>query len=267
MKKSSLLLGFAALVLTACKTPENISYFQDTAEGTTFPVAQDMDIRLQKGDKLTIVVHSRDPQLGAMFNLPIQSSTVGNTSFGTSGGQGMSSYTVAEDGTIDFPSIGTLQVAGLNRNQVVKLIKDRLIDEELVKDPVVTVEFVNMYFNVMGEVASPGRYAITKDKMTVLDALSMAGDLTIQGERRWVTVLRETPQGRKSYLMDMTQMRSLANSPAYYLQQNDVVYVDPSDFRKRETTVNGNNSRSTSFYFSLVSLACSLAVLIVSLLD
>ncbi len=250
-----------AIFISSCGTPQNISYFQDTLNGETYAIAKDLDIRLQKGDKLTIVVHSRDPQLSQMFNLPVATQRVGYTTL-TNSNQQMSAYTVDESGNIDVPNVGTLMVAGLNRSQVAQVVKSKLVDMDLVKDPVVTVEFDNMFINVLGEVARPGRYASTKDRLTIMDALGMAGDMTIQGERQFVKVIRKEGETRKTYSLDFTRMKDLANSPAYYLQQDDVVYVDPNDYRKRQTTVNGNNARSTAFYISLASLLTSVAVLL-----
>lgn len=128
---------------------------------------------------------------------------------------------------------------------------------ELVKDPTVTVEFVNTGINVMGEVMTPGRYDINRDHLTVLDALSLAGDLTINGRRENVKVLREENGQTKVYTLDLTDLNKLVKSPAYSLQQNDVVYVEPNDFRKRQTTVNGNNALSTGFWISVASLITS----------
>ena len=260
-KTKYLLLLLATLFIASCSTPKDITYFQDTWEGDTYAIAKDLDIRLQKGDKLTVVVHSRDPQLSQMFNLPVQAQRVGMTT-DVSNSQRMSAYTVDESGNIDVPNVGTIMVAGLNRSQVAQTVKNKLVEQDLVKDPVVTVEFDNMFINVLGEVNKPGRYALTKDRVTVLDALGMAGDMTIQGERRFVKVLRHEGETRKAYTLDFTKMAQVVNSPAYYLQQDDVVYVDPNAYRKRQTTVNGNNARSTATYISLASLLTSIAVLI-----
>lgn len=262
MKKTKfLLMLLATLFIASCSTPKDITYFQDTWEGDTYAIGRDLDIRLQKGDKLTVVVHSRDPQLSQMFNLPIASQRVGYTTLNNSNQQ-MSAYTVDDNGNIDVPNVGTIMVAGLNRTQVAQTVKNLLVQKDLVKDPVVTVEFDNMFINVLGEVNHPGRYALTKDRVTVLDALGMAGDMTIQGERRFVKVIRHEGQTRKAYTLDFTKLNQVVNSPAYYLQQDDVVYVDPNAYRKRQTTVNGNNARSTATYISLASLLTSIAVLI-----
>lgn len=129
--------------------------------------------------------------------------------------------------------------------------------QNLVKDPVVTVEFLNVGFSVMGEVASPGRYDLNKDKINVLEALSLAGDMTIQGQRENVMLIREDKTGIHSYRLDMTNLSELAKSPAFYIRQGDVIYVEPNDVRKRQTTANGNNVLSASFWVSVASLLTS----------
>lgn len=139
-----------------------------------------------------------------------------------------------------------------------------MIERNLVKDPVVTVEFLNLTVSVLGEVSSPGRYNIDRDQITLLDALSMAGDLTIFGKRDEVLVMREVQDGRQQvYRVNLCSANDLYNSPVYYLQQNDVVYVEPNSMRARQSTVNGNNVRSASFWMSLASLLTTITVLFV----
>ena len=133
----------------------------------------------------------------------------------------------------------------------------------LVKDPVVTVEFMNLTVSVLGEVANPGRFNIDKDRLTLLDALSMAGDLTVYGKRENVLVQREENGKKTLYRVNLNSGYDLYASPVYYLQQNDIVYVEPNSVRARQSTVNGNNVRSTSFWLSLASLLTTITVLIV----
>ena len=132
----------------------------------------------------------------------------------------------------------------------------------MINDPVVTVEFSNLYISVLGEVNNPGRYGIDRDKITLLDAIGMAGDLTIYGKRQNVVVMREEEGKQLFYRVDLTSVDDLYSSPVYYLQQKDVVYVEPNETRARQSTVNGNNVRSTSFWVSIASLLTSVAVLI-----
>lgn len=130
----------------------------------------------------------------------------------------------------------------------------------------VTVDFMNLYYQVLGEVAKPGRYAIDKDAVTILDAIGTAGDLTIYGRRENVRVLRNENGKARTYEVNLCSASDLISSPAYYIRQNDVIYVDPNDVRARQSTVNGNNVRSTSFWISLTSLAATVTNTVVLLL-
>lgn len=115
----------------------------------------------------------------------------------------------------------------------------------------------NLYYSVMGEVANPGRFSMDEEKVTILDAISNAGDLTIQGRRQDVMVLRQENGHQKVYKIDLCSGKDIFNSPAYYLQQNDVVYVTPNDTKKRSSTLNGNTVQSTGFWISMASLLMS----------
>ena len=226
-------------------------------------IAQISDIRIQPQDKLSIIVNSRDATLADLFNLPLYSRRVGNNITQASGTSSVSLYTVDNDGTIDFPVLGRIKIQGLNRQEIANTIKNRLVSENLCNDAIVTVEFANMYIDVLGEVKNPGRFQLTQDKVTVLDAIGMAGDLGIQGRRYNVKVIRHEGNEARTYTMNLNSLSEMTNSPAYYLRQGDVVYVDPNDYRQRQTTVNGNNVLSTSFWISLASLLTSILVLIV----
>lgn len=253
----------AALMLYGCATPKNIRYFQDIEPGKQEEILKVSEIRIQSGDKLSIVVNSRDPLLADLFNLPIISHRVGYSQTSSlSQSQQISCYTVDNNGEIDFPVLGKISVKDKNRGEISNMIKQSLIARNLVNDPVVTVEFANLCVNVIGEVTKPGRYVIEKDKVTLLDAISMAGDLTIFGNREKVIVMREENGRQTPYQVNLTSAYDLYASPVYYLKQNDVVYVDPNDTRVRQATVNGNNARSTSFWLSLGSLLTSVAVFI-----
>lgn len=256
-----LLSVMGAGVLSSCGTSKNVVYFQDLKPGEseiTLPEVQ--AITVQPEDKISIIVNSRDPQLMNLFNLPYTTKQIGQQASGNN--QGVSGYTVNAEGDIDFPVIGKIHVAGMKREEIAKFIKDKLIADNLVKDPVVTVEFMNLCVSVLGEVNNPGRFTIDRDRLTVLDALSMAGDLTIYGNRYKVLVLRQEGDTQRVYGINLTSGEHLYSSPAYYLQQNDVVYVEPNEVRSRQSTVNGNNVRSTSFWISLASLLTSIGILI-----
>ena len=148
----------------------------------------------------------------------------------------------------------------MRREEVAAYIKEQLTSSNLAKDAVVTVEFMNLSVSVMGEVSRPGRYNITRDNFTIFDALSSAGDLTITGKRDGVIVLREENGVQKKYTIDLCSAQDVLQSPVFYLQQNDMVYVEPNDVRARQSTINGNNVRSTSFWLSLASLATTISL-------
>lgn len=252
----------AILMLSSCKSPEKIAYFQDTQYETPVQIKNSSEIKAAPDDKLSIVVSSKDPQLAQLFNLPMYS--VHAASGKANSTQYVSTYTINKDGNIDFPIVGELHIEGLTRSQIAALIKSRLLKENLIADPTVTVEFTNLYVSVMGEVARPGRYEIDRDRMSVLEAISKAGDLTITGQRDKVSVIRTVDGVQTIYPIDLTSTQNLTQSPAYYIQQNDVIYVEPNEMKARQSTLNGNNVLSTSFWISIASLATNVAVLIMS---
>ena len=258
------ILSLTLMLLTAvsCGTPKEITYFQDLKPGQTqLAITDPVEIRVRPKDKLSILVNAPDPKLSNMFNLPIISQQVGQEStYGTS--RGISGYTVDSEGNISFPVLGKVRVDGMTREQIAEYLTTQLKEQELIKDPVVTVEFMNLFVSVMGEVNHAGRIKIDRDNFTILDALSEAGDLTIFGKRERVLVLRQENGKQHVYGVNLCDARQIYSSPVYYLQQNDVVYVEPNDTKSRQSTVNGNTVRSTSFYISLASLITSIAVLI-----
>lgn len=271
MKLNRFLIPLGLVLLFSCSTPRNIVYFQDKKNGDVLSVAEAQPIRLKPSDQISVVVGSRDPQVASMFNLPYYSHRIGESQSLTNAGafttssMNISGYTVDSGGYIDFPFLGKVLVADLTREEAAARIKDMLIESRQIKDPVVTVEFMNLGFSVLGEVARPGRYKIDKDRFTIFDALSLAGDLTINAERENVAVVRSEGGKDVIYRMNLLRLGSLYASPAFYIQQSDVIYVTPNDKRQRESTVNGNNVRSSSFWLSAGSLATSIAVLIVGL--
>lgn len=265
MKKNIfLLMAIVALLFSSCHTP-NLAYFKDVSNGSSETVQEGHDVRFHVGDKLTIVVNSRDPQLSSLFNLPYITHTIGasaSVTGETAAANGVLGYTIDSKGEIDFPVLGKVRLAGLKREEVATLIKKELVTRNLVNDPVVTVDYAGLPFNVMGEVAKPGRYYFDRDRMTLLDALSMAGDLTINGKRENVMVIREVGDQRMTYRVDLQSASQLYASPAYYLQQNDIVYVEPTRKREREATAPGNTLFTPTFWISLSSLLLSVGILV-----
>ena len=178
------------------------------------------------------MVSSKDPQLAALFNLTRVQYRAGSSDLRSGNINGeISGYTLDDKGNIDFPVVGTLHIAGMTKSQIATLVKKRLMEENLVNDPVVTVEFMNLY------------------------------DLSIYGKRDAIFVIREENGERVTHWVDI-RSKDLFNSPVYYLKQNDVVYVQPNKVRAGQSTINENSVKSVSLWISIGSLLSSLGVLL-----
>ena len=174
--------GLICFLLASCNSSKKVVYFQDVDKEEKQTVEQSYEIVIQKKDILSIMVNSKDPELVVPFNMPLVSYQLGPDG-AQNYTQRILGYTVDSEGNIDFPVLGKIQVAGKTREEIADYIKNELIVQKQVKDPVVTVEFMNWTVAVLGEVTRPGRFNIDKDQLTILDAISMAGDLTIYGKR------------------------------------------------------------------------------------
>lgn len=271
---NSILFITLSFWISSCSTPKDVAYFQgiQNAEVFTVAAANEKAIKVEPFDKLSIIVSSQNPALAQMFNLPVysnsyvnKSSTIGGAdyrNYNVGYNEGIAGFTVSAEGTIDYPLLGVIKVEGMTRNELAAFIKGEIMGKGLIKDPVVTVEFLNVGVSVLGEVTRPGRYDLNTDLITIVEALSLAGDLTIQGRRENVTVIRKEGDKVQTYLVDLTNTNDMLNSPAYYLKQGDVVYVEPNNIRKRQTTNNGNNIMNVSFWLSVASLLTTAAVLL-----
>ena len=252
-------------MMSSCATVKDIAYFQNKLVDQPEKIDKHAGIVIQPKDQLSIVVSSRNPELVAMFNLPVVSYQAGSEVTAGGGSQRLLGYVVDNNGQIDFPVLGVLEVAGLTRWELSELIKNQLIEKQYLTDAVVTVEFMNFKVSVLGEVAAPGTYAILGDKVTILQAISMAKDLTIFGERENVCVIRERDGERVIYEVNLCDV-SLFNSPAYYLQQNDIVYVTPNKNKARQSTVDDKGLRMTSIALSGGSVLLSIGTLIATIM-
>lgn len=271
---NSILFITLSFWISSCSTPKDVAYFQgiQNAEVFTVAAANEKAIKVEPFDKLSIIVSSQNPALAQMFNLPVysnsyvnKSSTIGGAdyrNYNVGYNEGIAGFTVSAEGTIDYPLLGVIKVEGMTRNELAAFIKGEIMGKGLIKDPIVTVEFLNVGVSVLGEVTRPGRYDLNTDLITIVEALSLAGDLTIQGRRENVTVIRKEGDKVHTYLVDLTNTNDMLNSPAYYLKQGDVVYVEPNNIRKRQTTNNGNNIMNVSFWLSVASLLTTAAVLL-----
>ena len=252
---------------TSCSSYKSALYMQESEVFNETSKSQLYDFRIMPKDELTIVVSTTDPEASAPFVRKLgQSKEFGGSSTTGMQNANLLSYLVDNNGYIDFPVLGLVKAAGLTRWELAKEIKGMIVGGNYIKDPVVTVEFMNFKISVMGEVTSPGTYNIEGDKITILQALSLARDLTIFGRRDNVSVIREQDGERVIYQVDL-RSASIFESPAYYLQQNDIVYVEPNKVRAGQSTINENNIKSVSLWVSIGSFLTSLAVLVVNLVN
>ena len=267
-----LLLLLATLWFGSCTTPSNVAYFQNAEAIRGMTLQNEQPFRLRPKDKIDIVVNSTDPLLVQQFNLTAASRTLSPLgtnlspqtaiSGGSGSGNQILAYTVDEQGDIEFPVLGKVAVEGKTRQEVASYLRDRLISRDLVKDPIVIVEYVNLGVNVLGEVNRPGHVDVMKDYFTVLDAISAAGDLTIDGQRENVMVFREVDGEDQTFVINLCDRQDMLTSPAYYLQQNDVVYVTPNPKRQRESHSMGNTFNQPSIWISLASLLTTITALL-----
>lgn len=258
------------ILLASCHTPQDITYFQDATTGTVINPDKVLDIKVRPEDKLSILVSTQDPALSSLFNLVQSQSRIssGSVSVGNAASSDgrTSFYTVDSMGDINFPVLGKLHIAGMKREEVAEYIQKKLIESDMVKQPIVTVEFVNTGVSVLGEVNHPGKFEFNEDRITLIEALAMAGDMKVTGRRDNVKVIRSDNAGRQqTYIVDITDMSELAQSPVYYLQQRDIIYVEPNDKSKRDTTAAGNTMFTPSFWVSLGSIGIAIVTLISTL--
>lgn len=262
MKHFRLLVpAILALLVSSCASQKRAWYLQDANPFTPEQIAESGQIRIKPLDRLTIVVNSKDPELAVPFNSSTSlSSVTGVASYSSATNQSLQIRTVDENGMLDMPVIGKIDCKGKTRSELAQLIADKIVEGGYINDPSVNVQFADMKISVVGEVARPGQYDVTRDKISIFDALAMAGDLTIYGQRENVALIREENGMRTVHYFDLKNPDILA-SPYFYLQQDDVVYVTPNKYKAQAGEINQNRS----FYISLVSVAVSVATLLVTI--
>ncbi|MBP3299863.1 MAG: polysaccharide biosynthesis/export family protein [Muribaculaceae bacterium] len=263
--KLSVILGLGML-MSACSGTKDVQYIKDFPSGVVIDAQGNQGLIIEPEDLLGIVVTTKDPELGTIFNLQPGTVTADLQGSGINSTQQNKTelgYRVDSDGNITFPMLGQLHVAGLTRRQVETMIKQRLIKEGYLKDFSVQVSFKNAKISILGDVGSPGNYEFKDDKYTVLQAIADAGDLQMTAERE-IMVIREKNGKRQLYKIDMAS-KSLFDSPAYYLQQNDIIYVLPNDKKAGERDINSNPLRNMSTWMSLVTFATSMVTLVIAL--
>ncbi len=256
-----LLLLAVILLFSACKSAKNIAYLEGAESLTPTQLAQSsqpFNATIKPNDLLRIVVSgSEDADTYMPFNI---TTTVPYSANATQGTLTIQNYLVDSKGTIYFPVLGKLAVVNQTTNVVAKEITQKL-RSYLKGDVVVTVRFSDYKISVLGEVAAPGAFTVKDEKVNILQALSMAGDLTIYGRRDVVKILRELPDGQKNIVTLNLNDKNLIFSPYYYLQQGDVVYVEPNETKAKGSDVGS----ATSILISVASVVIGVASLIVTI--
>jgi len=256
MKKISFIsIIVFVLVLIGCTSQKQVAYFSGVKSSSADLINKKFnkvhEARICTGDMLSITVTGLNPLSVAPFNLPLVSyATPGSEQLNAT--PTLQSYLVDINGNIDFPVIGIIKLSGLSKSQAIKYINEQLAPH--LKDPIVTIQFMNYRVTVLGEVLKPGQYSINNERVTVLDALGLAGDMTIYGKRDNVLITREN-DGKLEFVRLNLNTDEVFKSPYYYLQQNDVIYVEPN-------SVKAVASQNTALYLSALSTFGTLVAVI-----
>lgn len=257
-----LFIAVAGTLLSGCTSYKKVPYMQDPETvnnyGKEIPL---YDAKIMPKDLLSITVSTSDPQAAAPFNLTIQTNTTASQGIQyTTSQAAIQQYLVNNQGEIDFPVLGKIKIGGLTKNEAESMIREKL-QPYLKETPIVTVRMANYKISVLGEVKSPGTFTVSNEKVNVLEALAMAGDMTIYGVRDNVKLIREDAQGKREIVMlDLTKS-DLVLSPYFYLQQNDILYVTPN----KTVAKNSGIGNATTIAISATSILVSIASLIATL--
>lgn len=255
---------FLAIIMSGCGSYKEVAYLQQSENITEEEYATQLtpmyEARIMPKDILTITVSTSDPEASRPFNITVPISETGNVQRITTQTQ-LSTYLVDNQGQINFPVLGMISLKGKTIREaeasIVELLKPFIKEE-----PLVVVKFGNYKISVLGEVSRPGSFTVTQEKINVLEALAMAGDMTIYGVRDNVKIIREDANGNKRILQLDLNNPYLVFSPDYYLQQNDVIYVEPNKVKAQNARIGA----ATSLWVSGISIAITVANLVINIL-
>jgi polysaccharide export outer membrane protein len=268
MKKLSLsiltllVMALSVITMTGCVSSKNVAYFQNSDSMLVASSRALYDSKIMPKDVLTITVSTVNSAAAEPFNLIV--ATPMNANLRTTATQPtLQSYIVDNEGCVNFPIVGRLHLGGMTKNEAEKYIAGQIAPYMAQSEhPIVTVRSINYKISVLGEVARPGMFTVANEKINVLEALAQAGDLTIYGVRDNVKLVRENADGKIEFHRLNLNDANLVNSPYYYLQQNDVIYVEPNKVKAQNSTV----GTTTSLWFSATSILVSIASLLVNIL-
>lgn len=246
-----------AYFLTSCSTSKKVAYFQNigTSDTLSIPkVVKNFEAKIKPKDLLSITVVASNQEATKNYNLivPQLNAEKINSIYSQ---PAIQAYLVEKDGTINFPTLGKLQVVGLTRAELETLILNKIRPAFNEETPIITINITNFSINVLGEVVRPGKFTVANDRFSILDAIAQAGDLTLYGKRDNIKILREHADGSKEFLSVNLNDQNIIYSPAYYLEQNDIVYVEPNNVRKRASGIGSAEALSISVFSSLISIA------------
>ncbi len=246
----------ALMLLASCSSKKDFVYLQDMRVGTKYPIEAKYEPVIHGDDRLSITVSCKNPELAIPFNVQGGTFTVdanGNVVADASGNSVEKGYRVDVNGNIDFPILGKLHIEGMTVNAVKELIKSKIEQGNYMKDPLVTIEFLNFKYTVLGATGRNGTFSAKGDRVTILDAIANAGDLAVNAEIDRVAVIREVNGERQMFMHDL-KSKEIFDSPCFYLQQNDIVYVEPK-YRKKDNEDRG--WQIATMLLSIVTAACS----------
>lgn len=265
MKKFlSLAIVAVVLMVSSCTSYKNVPYIQNSKDVDLSAATQLFDAKIMPKDQLVITVsYPKDPDATKIFNLTTTASNTMNSGASAFSSQvQMQSYLVDNEGCIDYPIFGRMHVMGMTRPELEKLIAEKIKAEYTRELPIVTVTMSNFKVSVLGEVNRSGQYTTSTGKMNVFEALALAGDMTIWGQRDCVKLIRESSSGEKKIIELNLNDANVINSPYYQLQQNDIVYVTPNKTKAKNSGV----GTETSLWFTSTSILVSLASLMYNIL-
>lgn len=257
------LLVLTTVMLSACHPWKRTIYMQDAEHSASVNQMANYQIRFKPLDRITVVVSSKDPELATPFNASTSYNSLTNNPLGSSYSGGSSSLqvrTINNKGYLDMPVIGEVFCTGKTRQELSEEIAKKIKDGGYIADAIVNIQFADMKIFVLGEVARPGEFTITRDHLSILEALAMAGDMTIYGNRSNVMIVRQD-NGKENFIKMNLLDTNIFSSEGFFLQQGDVVYVQPNKYKSATAEINQNRT----FWLSIVSTLISIATLLVTI--
>ena len=265
MKHIKLLFGLlvVSMMITGCGSSKNVAYFQNS-DSVNLDMSKVLyDARIMPKDMLSITVNTTDQEASIPFNLTVATPQTASLRTQSTTVAALQTYLVDNEGNIDFPLVGTLHLGGLTKGEAERLVLEKIKPYmSATEKPIVTVRMINYKISVIGEVAHPGMFTVANEKISILEALAQAGDLTIYGVRDRVKLIREDATGKKEIHVVNLNDANIINSPYYYLQQNDIVYVEPNKVKSQNSSVGS----MTTLWFSATSILISLTSLLYNIL-